>query len=418
MDSDSSQILILIMCIALSSFFSCSETALTSIDDIKLRTMVDERVKNAALVQKVLTDPSKMLSAILIGNNLVNIGASALATVLATKYLGNNAVGIATGILTLIILIFGEITPKTLAKEKNVEISVLVIKPIYLCTIIFTPVIFILNIITGALLRLITGNGNTAPVITENQFRTMLDVGHEQGILESEEKEMITNVVDFGDCEAKEVMIPRIDMVAVEQNTSLEEVIEVFKKERYTRLPVYAETTDHIVGILSFKDIMFIEDKEKFVINDYMKEPYFTYESKLCSNLFSIMKKERIPMAIVLDEYGGTAGIITLQDLIEEIVGDIIDEVREDTDDIIKVGENVYISKGNAKLDDVNDLIGTSLSYEDIETVGGYIIGKLGYFPKKGEKYAEDNISFDILEVGKNRIDKLKFTVNRLNDCA
>ncbi len=415
-DSDSSQLILLLVCIVLSSFFSSAETALTSLGEIKLRSMLSSNVKNAKLVQKVLNEPAKLLSAILIGNNLVNIGASALSTVLATKYFGSNGVGIATGVLTFIILVFGEITPKTFAKQNNVSVSSFTVKPIYFCMVVFTPIIALLNVITGGILKLLKSENPKNNGFTEDEFLTMVDYGHEEGILENEEREMINNVVDFGESDAKEVMVPRIDMVAVPVDMSYSEVAEVFRKNRFARLPVYEETNDHIVGVLSFKDIMFEENTEKFKIENYMREPYFTYESKPCSSLFSVMKKQKISMAIVLDEYGGTAGIVTLQDLIEEIVGDIIDDDREDSEDIIRLKENEYCVKGTARLDDLNELMGSDLEFEDVDSVGGYITGKLGYFPEKGETFTYEGLCFTVLEVGKNRIDMLKIAPEQVNE--
>ncbi|MGN1317389.1 MAG: CNNM domain-containing protein, partial [Lachnospirales bacterium] len=328
MDSDSSQYIVLIVCLALSGFFSGAETALTSLSKIRIRAMVEENKKNARLIQKVLDDPNKLISAILIGNNLVNITASALATVIATRLFGSNGVGIATGVLTVLVLVFGEITPKTFSRNNCELVSSIVIKPIYICTIIFTPAILILNVITGVIFKLIGNNKNENQTVTETEFLSMVDVSHEEGVLEVEEREMITNVVDFRNSDAEAIMVPRTDMVAIPDTSTYEETVEIFKKERFTKIPVYNETTDHIVGILSFKDVVFVENKEDFKVTDYMKEPFFTYESKKCSALFGEMKRESISMAIVLDEYGGTAGIVTIQDLIEEIVGDILDETR------------------------------------------------------------------------------------------
>ena len=222
--------------------------------------MVDEKVKNAKLIQKVLDNPNKLLSAILIGNNLVNNLAASLATILATKFFGSSGVGIATGVLTVLVLIFGEITPKTYARNNCEKISVFCIKIIYFCTIIFTPIIAILNVITSNIVKLLGGNNDDKHSVTEVEFRTMVDVSHEEGVLESTEKEMITNVVDFGDSDAEDVMVPRMDMVSIPEDMSYQEVMQVFRKERFTRLPVYAETNDHIVGILSFKDVMFVDD--------------------------------------------------------------------------------------------------------------------------------------------------------------
>lgn len=411
MDSDGSQYILLVICLAFSAFFSCSETALTSLSKIRLRSMVDENKKNAKLLQRVLEEPNKLISAILIGNNLVNIGASALATVIATRIFGSNGVGIATGVLTIIVLIFGEITPKTFARNNAESVSVHVVKPIYFCMIIFTPVIFLLNFITGAIFKVIGGNAAEAPAVTENELLTMVDVSHEEGVLEVEEREMITNVVDFRNSDAEEVMVPRTDMVAIPVTSTYDEVIDVFKTERFTRIPVYNETNDHIVGILSFKDVMFIDDPQNFKVSDYMKEPYFTYESKPCSSLFAVMKRDSVSMAIVLDEYGGTAGIVTLNDLIQEIVGDILDEIRDDEEEIKAIDSNEFIVDGSAKLDDVNDVLNTEFTNDDVESIGGYVIALIDRFPKNGEVIESEDAVFEVMNIDKNRIEQIKITV-------
>lgn len=412
MDSESSRYLIvLIICLCFSAFFSSSETALTSLSKIRLRTMVDENVKNAKLIQKVLDQPNKLLSAILIGNNLVNNLAASIATIIATEVFGNSGVGIATGVLTVLVLVFGEITPKTYARGNCEKVSIICIKFIYFCTIIFTPVISVLNVITGSIMKLLGGNNSDEHGVTEVEFRTMVDVSHEEGVLESAEKEMITNVVDFGDSDAEDIMVPRMDMESIPDDMSYKDVISVFKETRFTRLPVYSETNDHIVGILSFKDVMFIEDTENFKVTDYMKEPYFTYESKPCSKLFNIMKREKLSMAIVLDEYGGTAGIVTIQDLIVEIVGDITEDDRDDEEEIMKLRDNEYIVSGSARLDDVNEALGTDFEFEEVESIGGYVIALVDRFPKKGEQISDDTADFTILSSEKNRIEKMRIAL-------
>lgn len=418
MDSESSQyltkVIVLIICLILSGFFSSSETALTSLSKIRLRAMVDEGVKNAKLIQKVTDNSSKLLSAILIGNNIVNICASSLGTVIATDLFGSSGVGIATGVLTILVLIFGEVTPKSFASDNAELVCRFCVKPIAFCMVIFTPFIFLLNIITGFIFKLIGSQKKQAPIVTENELRTMVDVSHEEGVLEVDEREMITNVVDFRSSTAEEVMIPRIDMVAIPDDLPYGDVVKVFKEKRFTRLPVYNETNDHIVGTLSFKDIMLLDDVEikDFKVSDYMKEPYFTYESKQCSKLFANMKSESISMAIVLDEYGGTAGIVTLQDLIEEIVGDIIDETRDDEEEIQFIQEGEFLVDGSTKLDDVNDTLGTDFENDDIESIGGYVIAIIGRFPEKGEIVEDEKAKFYIEEIDKNRIVKLKIIVN------
>lgn len=418
MDSGSSQYVLLFICIMLSAFFSASETALTSVSKIRLRAMVDENRKNAKLLQRVLDQSGKLISAILIGNNIVNIGASSLTTMITTEQFGSRWVGLSTGILTFVILICGEITPKTFARDNCESLSLVVIKPIYVCMIVLTPVIYLLNIVTGAIFKIIGNKSDDTPTVTESELLTMVDVSHEEGVLEVEEREMITNVVDFRNSDAEEVMVPRTDMIAIPVTSTYEEVVSVFKTERFTRLPVYNETNDHIVGILSFKDVMLIEKPEEFKVSDYMKEPYFTYESKPCSSLFAIMKKNSVSMAIVLDEYGGTAGIVTLQDLIQEIVGDILDEIRDDEDEIIAVegNGNEFIVEGSAKLDDVNEALGTDFVNNDVESIGGYIIALIDRFPQKGEVIDNDDASFEIIDIDKNRIDQIKIAVKEKED--
>ena len=404
-----SQAIILIVLLALSGFFSSAETALTSISKIRLRNMVDEKVKNAEVIQKVLENPAKLLSAILIGNNLVNIGASALSTVIATDLFGSKGVGIATGITTIAVLIFGEITPKTYAKENCEKVAAFCAGPIAACMFVFTPFIAILDIITSGIFKLLGMEGKKGlPTVTESELLTMVTVSHEEGVLETPEREMITNVVDFGSTKAENVMIPRTEMQALPVDASFKDVIALFRQTQFTRLPVYSETLDHIIGILSFKDIMLLEDTDDFKIEDYMHEPYFTYESKPCSQLFSIMRTNSVRMAIVLDEYGGTAGLLTLQDMIEEIVGDIIDGDEDEQEEIVPVSENEFMVEAVTRLDDVNDMLGTELNSEDVETIGGYVLGLLGRFPEAGESVEDSGLIFHIEQAEKNRIVMLR----------
>ncbi len=413
MDPDSSQYLLFVILIICSGFFSMSETALMSLSRIRLRNMVDEGVKNAALVEKVLDNPSKLLSSILIGNNLVNIGATALSTSIATSIFGNKGVGIATGVVTIIVLIFGEVTPKTYAKEYCEKVSTFVIKPIAACTFILTPLVAILNFITGGILKCLgIEDKDGVPLVTESELLTMVDVSHEEGILESPEREMITNVVDFANVDAETVMVPRTDMAAVDVDASFEEVARIFREKQFSRLPVYEETTDNIIGILSFKDIMLLENTESFKISDYMKEPYFTYESKPCSDLFTIMKDNRISLAVVLDEYGGTAGIITVHDMIQEIVGNILDEHVEEHDEIKAVSEKEFMVEGTTRLDDVNDMFNIKLEAADVESIGGYVLGLFDRFPRAGESIKENNVTFKVEEFDKNRIVMLRITLD------
>lgn len=413
MDPANLQIIILVVLIVLSAFFSMSETALTSISKIRLRTMIDENIKNAKLIQSVLEEPGKLLSAILIGNNLVNIGASSLATAIIVDKYGSKGVGIATGVLTIVILIFGEITPKTFATKNAEKISLFVIKAIKFCMIIFTPFIFILNIITGFILRLLgVKKDEKTPIITESELITMVNVSHEEGVLEIDEREMINNVVYFANSDAEDVMVPRTDIIAINVDATQEELTALFKEETCSRMPVYDETIDNIIGIISLKDLLFVDKSKDFNIRDYMREPFFTYESKCLKELFAEMRINRIPMAIILDEYGGTSGIVTLEDMLEEIVGDLADEYDEHDEEIKLVKDNEYIIEGATKIEDVNEILGTNFKSEDFDSIGGFIIETFGKFPDKGDSIKIDNVKFIIEEIEKNRIEKLRCLIN------
>ncbi len=402
-------ILILLILVCGSAFFSASETALTSLNKIKLRNMVEENVKNADKIQKLIDDPNRLLSSILIGNNLVNNAAASLTTMIAVSLLGGQSgVGAATMIITIIILIFGEITPKTLASQNAEKVSLGVAKIISGVVIISTPVVKVMNLITNGLIRILGGDtSGKTPTITEAELKTMVNVSHEEGVLEVDERRMINNVFDFGDSKAKDVMTPRTDMICVEDNITYDEIVSIFKEERFSRLPVYHESVDNIVGILYVKDIIFI-DVEHFKTTDYMREPFFTYESKPISELFSEMRNNRIPAAIVLDEYGGTSGLVTLEDMVEEIVGDIADEYDEQEKEIEVIKEDEFVVDGSTRLEDVNEMIGLHLESEDFDTIGGYVIGILGSLPDGGEEVEENGIKIVVEEVDKNRIEKLR----------
>jgi len=404
------QVIALVVFLVLSAFFSSSETALMSLSKIRIRNMVDENVAGAHTIQKLVENPSKLLGAILVGNNIANIGASALATSLAIKYFGSTGVGIATGIMTILVLIFSEITPKSLAAQYSEKISLKVVRLLSFIVTILNPVTTVLMHITNAIIKLFGGSvGGRQPFITEEELRTMINVGHEEGVLEGEEKKMIHNVFKFGDSRVVDVMTPRMDMVAVEVDTAYDEIINVFKEERFSRLPVYKDRIDNIVGVLYLKDMISIDaEKEIFEITKYMRDPYFTFEFKLVTQLFNAMRDKRIPVAIVIDEYGGTAGIVTMEDLVEEIVGDIPDEYDEQYNEIEVVKEDEYIVCGIAKIDLINEMIGVNIESEDFDSIGGFVTGLFGRLPEKGELIEYHNLKFIVESVDKNRIEKLR----------
>lgn len=411
MDGSPVLIILLIILVCCSAFFSASETALTSLSKIRLRNMVDENVKNADLIMKLLEDPNRLLSSILVGNNLVNNGASALTTALAIQLFSGDAesgAGVATIIITIIILIFGEITPKTVAAQKAEKVALVVCRLISICVTIFKPVVAVLNVVTGALTRLFgCVPGEKVPLITAAELKTIVNVSHEEGVLELDERTMINNVFDFGDSKAKDVMTPRTDILAVPLDVSYEEYVRLVKEEGFSRMPVYGEDLDDIVGILYVKDIFFL-DKEEFSAEKYMREPLFTYESKPIAELLAEMKTSRLAVAIVLDEYGGTSGLVTMEDMVEEIVGDIEDEYDDDEEEIEIVKENEFVVDGSTRLEDFNEMVGTELFCEEVDTIAGYILVKLGNFPKESEELETDGLRIVVEEMEKNRIEKVR----------
>lgn len=405
------QIIFLIVLLIGSAFFSASETALMSLSKIRIRYMQDEGVKGAKLVSSLIENPNKLLSSILVGNNVVNIAATSISTSLFIGLMGEKGVALATAVMTVLVLIFGEITPKTIAANNSEKVSLLVSKPIKAIIFILRPIVWIFNIITNIIFKLfgITNKGAKS-FITEEELKTMVNVSHEEGVLEMEEREIINNVFEFGDMQAKNAMVQRIDMVAIDMEDSYDEIIQVFKTEKLSRMPVYEETIDDIVGILNIKDIIFLSDEEieSFDIKNYMREPFFTYEFKKITQLLEEMKLEKSQMAIVVDEYGGTSGILTIEDLVEVIVGDIEDEYDEEEDEIQVIKEDEYIVDGSTKIGDVNELIGVNLESEEFDSIGGFIIGHLSRLPEENEVIEVDNIRFCIESIEKNRIKKIR----------
>jgi len=404
---------ILAMLLGLSGFFSSAETAFISSNQIKLKTLAAKGSKNALLVLKIMEKPEKMLSAVLIGNNIVNLSASALATTIIIKLFGNAAIGVATGMLTFLILIFGEITPKSLASKKPESMSLVYAAPIYALMFILTPAIVTINLASGFVLKLLgAGNAPRQDIMTEEELRTIVDVSHEEGVIENEERKIINNVFDFAEVLAKDVMIQRIDMVLINIEAGYEEAIEIYRQERYTRLPVYEGNTDNIVGVINVKDLLLHKSEKKFNIRDYMRKPFFTYEYKKIAELLLQMKKSYANIAVVLDEYGMTAGMITMEDILEEIVGEIRDEYDIDEEESFKkIGKDVYLLDGSVKLDEINEKLGTDLNMEDYESIGGFVMGQLEHLPKVREGVRTEGVRLTVEKMDKARIDKVRLEI-------
>lgn len=405
------QICILVVLIILSAFFSSAETALTTLSSVKVRTMVEETpTKHILTLQKVLNKKSKLISAILIGNNIVNISASSLTTSMVIRVFGNAAVGIATGVLTLLILLFGEIVPKTWAMYNNEKLAPIYAPIVYFLMQLLTPVIFVVDLISGALLRLLHIDPNKRSIMTESELKTYVDVSHEDGVIEQEEKKWIYNVFDFSDSVAKDIMIPRIDMTTIDVDASYTELLNLFQESMYTRIPVYEGESDNIIGIINVKDFLLVPNKERFKIRDIMREAHYTYEFKKTADLLLEMRNIPANVALVLNEYGVTVGMITLEDLLEELVGEIRDEYDEDEENLIQqISDYEYLVDASMKLDDINDALNTHFISEDFDSIGGIIIELLDRFPTDGEQVTtEDSITLIAKEVVQNRIEKVQ----------
>ena len=402
------QLIILLILLILSGFFSSAETALTTVNRMRIRGLADEGSKRAKTVMRITDDTSKMLSAILIGNNVVNLSAASLTTTLAYN-LGGSMVAVASAVLSVLIIIFGEITPKTMATLHAEKMSLRYAPVINLYIKVMTPFVFIINKLSDIILRVLHIDPNAKNnQMTESELRTIVDVSHESGVIESDEKEMIYNVFDLGDAKAKDVMVPRVHVTFADVNATYEELIDIFREDKFTRLPIFEDTTDNVIGTINMKDLLIYDSKKsEFQIKDILREAYFTYEYKSISELLVEMRQASFNIAIVLDEYGETSGLITKEDIHDENVGEIHDEYDENEEENIKaVGKHEYIIEGSTNLDDLNDSLDLNLESEDYDSLGGFIIEKLDRLPKAGDSVStEDGIRMVVEKLDKNRIE-------------
>ena len=413
------QLVAIVFLIFLSAFFSSAETALTTVNRHRLRALAEEGNKTAAKVLKLVENPAKLLSAILIGNNIVNISASALTTTFTTEIFGSTFIGVSTGILTLVVLLFGEITPKTLATIYSEKMSMIYIHVIAPMTTILTPVIWVVDKLSNVIFFMLRVDRNAATnQMTEGELRTIVDVSVEDGVIEKEEKSMINNVVDFGDSKAKDIMVPRVDMVLVSVDASFDEVFEAFQEEHYSRLPVYDESKDSVIGIVYMKDLFFYQNdkdtaKQNFSVRSIMREPFFVYEYQKTSSIMAELRKSFVSIAIVLDEYATAVGLITIEDLLEEIVGEIRDEYdMYELEMVTKISDHQFEIDASMKLSDLEDVIGFELESEDYDSLGGYVIEILDHLPSEGETVKKDGMTFKVMSMDKNRIDRVMLTID------
>lgn len=403
------QIGIVIGLLVLSALFSLAETAMADVSKIRIRGLAEAGDKQAQMLMKVFERHGKMINTILICDTAANLAAAILMTLLVTTHFGRQYVWAGAVPAAFLVLILGEIAPKTAAALYAEKLSLALAKPVYGLMVLFTPVLFLVEKLSNLVLLLFRINPKKKPeAITEEDLRTIVEVGHEEGVIESDEKKMIYNVFDFGDSVAKDIMVPRTDMACIDAEATYEEFMEVVREQMYTRYPVYEETTDHVIGIINIKDVLLAERRQEFCIRDYLREPYYTYEYMKTADLMVELRKTQNNIAIVLDEYGATAGLITLEDMLEEIVGEIRDEYDEDEEDFIRrLGPSEYVVEASMHLDDLNDLLGLSLESEDYDSIGGFMIGMLDHLPEQGEEVTFQNLRLVADQVDGNRIDKV-----------
>ncbi len=403
------EVVLLVVLLALSGFFSSAETSLVAVNKIRIRTLADQGNRRAKTLLEIFKNESKMLSAILIGNNLVNTFMASLSSMIAYRF-GGYAVSIATFLITFLILVFGEITPKTIA-TRSPEKFALAYAPVILAIMkVLTPVIWFINLFSSMILRLLGyKNDQKNASFTESELHTILDVSHEEGVIETEERDLIRNVFDFTDVKASQIMVPRVHVVSIDVDTTRDELEKIYREEHYTRLPVYEGNPDNIIGIINMKDLVFCDPNKPLDLRKLLRRPYFTIENKGISELLSELQKDAYNMTIVLDEYGELAGILTVEDIVEEIVGEVQDEFdASENDNIQQIGPHQYKVKGYLSLHDLNDELGLDLDSEDYDSIGGLVIEKLSRFPTLGESVVLDNgVTVRVVSLHKNRIEQV-----------
>lgn len=395
--------------IALSGFFSSSETALTSVNQIRLKRRATEGDKKSMTVLKLLEKPQDVISSILIGNNIVNIASSAVATVFFTQLFGASGPVVATVVMTVLVLIFGEVLPKTAAQQQPEMISRKVAKPISKIATIFKPAVFLLTALSGLVTKWLFSHVDDAPTITEEEFKALVEVGEEEGVLQREERAYIDNVLDFSSATASDMMKPRTSVVALDVEATEEEIFELLKDNRYSRIPVYEDSIDHIIGILYMKDVVrLLAQGETIRLREILRDPYFIGESAVADRIFRELKARNLSIAVVVDEYAGTSGIITMEDILEELVGNIDDEYDLENTAVIFLERGVYLVDPELRIDEINDYFHMNLESEKSDSIGGFVIELLDRIPKQGDVVRYGDILFTVNEMQGLKMTKLK----------
>lgn len=407
-----SQLVLLVFLILLSGAFSGAEIALTSLSQAKVKAIAKDKKFASRAIVKLKKDPQKLLITILIGNNLVNILASVMATVWAIEVFGSNAIGIVTGVLTLLILVFGEITPKTFAQKYSVRSARMMAYPLLWLTKILMPVIWVFDQFTTGLLRMLKLKG-TLQSVSEEELLAMIDIGRKEGVIEEQEQELIENVLEFSDTTAEEVMTVKKDMDMLKSNTPIHDTVQFFLTHSHSRIPIYKDSIHNIVGVITVHDILrILHDPEKYKTLEDCKfiHPVLTPKTKSISKLFHEFQRRHQHLAIVVDEHGQTVGLVTMEDILEEIVGDIVDEQDREQRMILQIGKNEWEASGEATIEDINDVLDIELDYPEHQSVSLLILEHLHRFPKLGEKINYQDIIIQVKEMGKKKIEKVVIT--------
>lgn len=404
------ELILIILGVMGSAFFSSSETALTSLNVFKIRQMEENGVENSSLVRRLTDDIGKVLTTILIGNNIVNIVTTTIATIFFTDLLGSSGAVVSTIILTLTILIFGEVTPKNIATSSSEKLALKVAKPIKFFDFILKPLSFFLQAITNFLTKIIIGeNSQKGDLVTEEDLKTIVDVSEEQGVINDQESEIINNVFEFGDSDVEDIMTARTNMEAIAVDMEDKELKDFLKNCKHSRIPVYGKSIDNIIGILHMKDIVaFIAEDKDLNIEEMVRPAFYVYDNMHIFDLFKSMRGENVSLAIVIDEYGGTSGIVTIEDIVEELVGEIEDEYDTHLETILKINDKEYLVDPSIHINDFNDYFDTDIEQIKNDSIGGYLIDNLGRIPKLGDTIEVSGIKMSVLQIDRYKLEMLK----------
>ncbi|NOZ58301.1 MAG: HlyC/CorC family transporter [Euryarchaeota archaeon] len=395
----------------LSAFFSGSETAYLAVSRAKVKKLAKEGDPRAETLLYLIEHPNRVLVTILVGNNLVNITAAALATSLAISAFGSKGVGIATGVVTLVVLIFGEITPKSFAATNAERVALFIARPIYFLMKLLSPIVLLLSKFAKLLVKSFGGEVRLGPFITEEELKMLVEVGEELGAIEKEEKEMITGIFEFGETDVREVMVPRIDMKCIPADASIEEARKLILETGHSRIPVYEGSIDNIIGILYAKDLLrYLNSKAKpRSLREILRPAYFVPETKKLDDLLREFQQNRVHVAIVVDEYGGTAGMVTLEDIIEEIVGEIKDEYdHAEEEPLERIDENQAVVDARMSIHDVNEALEISLPEDEFDTIGGLLFNTIGRIPSPGDEVEFEDAKLKVEKMRGRRIMKVR----------